>query len=311
METPREVGIAHLTLLDVSPPDLVLVAWAAGFDSIGVRVRVATRGEEPWPMAPGSPLLKETALRLADTGIQVLDIENVAIQPGLTRSDYEVALESGARLGARYLIVNSADPDLERTADTCAAITEAARLYGIRPVIEPMAFKEVRSLRQAVRVAERAGGGVLIDSLHFQRCGETFETLAQLDPDLLPYVQICDALLTPPATQPVLGALPRGQSRDGGPQLEARALRLLPGEGELPLGRLLAALPGGTPLSVEAPHTLVRDALTATDFALRARRAVAAVCAEDRIPDRAGQRWTASVGPCRPLGRQAVPYGPR
>ena len=49
------IGIAHLTLLALSPPELVSTAAEAGYDFVGVRVKAVTAGEHQYPMAPGSP----------------------------------------------------------------------------------------------------------------------------------------------------------------------------------------------------------------------------------------------------------------
>ena len=54
------IGIAHLTLLALSPPELVSTAAEAGYDFVGVRVKAVTEGEHQYPMAPGSPMSRET-----------------------------------------------------------------------------------------------------------------------------------------------------------------------------------------------------------------------------------------------------------
>ena len=273
----REVGIDHLTLLDLSPPELVNVAREAGFDSVSLRVAATAPNEQPWPMTAGSPMLEETVRRLDDTGIRVLAVEVVRIDPDTRREDYERALESGARLGARYVTVNSYDPDIERACETFAALTTAARPYGLRPLIEPIVYTRVSNLGEAVYIAERSGGGgILLDTLHFQRYGGRLEQLRSLDPQLLSYVQLCDAPLAPPSRLPRPQRLPRGQSTDGPDlQLESRAMRLLPGDGELPLADFLAALPEGIPVSVEAPVLSLWETLTPVEYARRARKAAA------------------------------------
>jgi hypothetical protein len=48
MNPTPQVGIDHLTLLQVSPPDLVVIASEAGFDAIGLLVGNAGPGEEPY-----------------------------------------------------------------------------------------------------------------------------------------------------------------------------------------------------------------------------------------------------------------------
>ena len=273
----REVGIDHLTMLDVSPPELVTIAREAGFDSVSPRVAAATPGEEPWPMTAGSPMLEETVRRLDDTGIRVLAVEVVRIGPDTRREDYESALESGARLEARYVAVNGDDPDIERACETFAALTADARPYGLRPIIEPIVYTRVSNLDEALYIAERSGGGgILLDTLHFQRYGGRLEQLRSVDPQLLSYVQLCDAPLAAPSGLPRPHRLPRGQSTDGSdPQLESRTMRLLPGEGELPLAEFLAALPAGIPVSVEAPVLSLWETLTPVELARRARQAVA------------------------------------
>ena len=109
-----------------------------------------------------------------------------------------------------------------------------------------MAYRSVRTLAEAVAIAGRSGGGgVLVDALHVQRCGVPLAALRAVDPALISYVQLCDAPLAAPGAGPA--------SADA--VHEARAARLLPGEGQLPLRELLAALPDGIPVAVEAPRS--------------------------------------------------------
>ena len=254
----RETGLEHLTLLHVSPPDLVTIAAEAGFGAVGLRVSPATDDERPWPVTPGSPMLAETLRRCADTGIAVLDVEAVRLGP--RAPDYAPVLEVAAALGARHVNAICDDPDLGRLSDQFAALAEAARQYGVRAVIEFMAYRSVRTLEDAVDIASRSGsGGVLVDALHVQRCGVSIPALRSVDPALLSYVQLCDAPL----------------ARQTDEVREARYGRLLPGDGGLPLHDLLDALPGGLPVAVEAPRTGGDDGDLA--FAARARRAVDSV----------------------------------
>jgi sugar phosphate isomerase/epimerase len=281
----REIGIDHLTLLDVSPPELVTIAREAGFDSVSLRVAATAPNEQPWPMIASSPMLEETVRRLDDTGIRVLAVEVVRVDPDTRREDYERALESGARLGARYVTVNSYDPDIERACETFAALTADVRPYGLRALIEPIVYTQVSNLDEALYIAGRSGGGgILLDTLHFQRYGGRLEQLRSLDPHLLSYVQLCDAPLAPPSGLPRPRRLPRGQSTDGTDlQLESRAMRLLPGDGELPLADILAALPAGIPVSVEAPVLSLWETLTPVEYARRARQAVESVTSAARV----------------------------
>ena len=72
--------------------------------------------------------------------------------------------------------------------------------YGIRAVIEFMAYKTVRTLGGALAIAARSdGGGILLDALHIQRCGTEIGQIERVDPRLLGYLQLCDAPLDRPA----------------------------------------------------------------------------------------------------------------
>lgn len=278
MRATPEVGIDPLTMLDVSPPDFVDLAREAGFDSVSLRAEAASAGEGRWPLDPGSPMLEETLRRLDHAGVRVLTIEVVRLRPGTRHEDYERTLEVATRLGARYLLVNSNDPEIDRAGETFAELADAAAPYSLRPLIEPITYTQASNLDDAVQICGGSGGGILVDALHFHRSGGRPEQLRALDPGLLPLVQLCDAPLAPPNNLPRPSALPGGQSTDGSDlQLESRAMRLLPGEGELPLGELLDVLPDGIPVSVEAPVLSLREALSDVEFARRARLAVEAL----------------------------------
>jgi hypothetical protein len=81
--------------------------------------------------------------------------------------------------------------------------------------------------------------------LQFFRSGASPSDVQDYEGALFPYAQICDGPLKAPET---LDAR----------RNEARENRLLPGRGELPLHELLAALPPGIPLSLEAPTAALR-----------------------------------------------------
>src|SRR5205807_1648727 len=130
------------------------------FTAVGVRVSPVTDAEHAWPMRPGSPMLAETIRRLADTGLTVLDAE--AIHPGDDPARCEPAIEVAAALGARFLTVLCDETDLDQFADRFAMLTDLARPYRVRPVVEFMAFRALRTLRDAVAIARHSGGGGLL-----------------------------------------------------------------------------------------------------------------------------------------------------
>lgn len=263
---PQLTGLEHLTLLRVSPWDLVSVAAKAGFGSVGLRISPVTDGEQPWPVWPGSPMLAETVRRCAATGITVLGVE--AIRLGSRPADYRPVLESAAELGAQYINAICEDPDLTRLSDTFAGLVEAAESYRVRPLIEFMAYRTVATLKDAVTIAANSGGGgILVDALHVQRCGVRLADLRAVDRGLLSYLQLCDAPLAAPADE----------------IREARSGRLLPGDGELPLRDLVAAMPADIPVTVEAPSSARWE--TPGEFAARARLALGSVLSHTQRSD--------------------------
>jgi sugar phosphate isomerase/epimerase len=270
----RPVGVGHLTMLDAAPPEWVRLAHDAAFEAVGIRIGVAGPAEERWPMDTGSPMLAETLHRLADTGTVVQDVEIIVIEPRSRVDDKEPLFEVGARLGARFFNVMVTDPDVGRAHDTFAALCERALPYGLRPCMEGISYTAVRDLQTAFAVLEGTGGGLIVDPLHIQRSGDDVTDVRRVAPSALAYLQLCDGPREVPDGLRIPRQLPRGQSAGGSvAQLESRAARLLPGEGEIPVVDFTAALPADLPVSVEAPNRALLAELGAPAFLRRAREA--------------------------------------
>ena len=284
------IGIAHLTLLRLSPPELVSTAAAAGYDFVGIRVNRVTATERQYPMQPGSPMSRETVRRLTDTGLTVRDVEFLTLGPKTGPADWLPALEAGAALGARTLSVVGTDPDRARLADTLALLTVDARELGIVPTLEPISYQPVSRVAEAAALARAAGAAVLLDALHIQRGGSDLAEVRALEPELVPCVQLCDGPLDTPETIELPGRLPMGMTADGSPRhVESRVQRQLVGEGEFPLAELLGAVPAGTPISVEVPHAALQSRTTAAEFARLNLRAVRQLLARVETREEAGR----------------------
>jgi sugar phosphate isomerase/epimerase len=276
------IGIAHLTLLRLSPPELVTAAAEAGYDFVGIRVKAVTRGEHQYPMEPGSPMSRETLHRLDDTGLTVRDIEFLTVGPDTGADDWRPALEAGAALGASTFSVVGVDPDRGRLTDTLARLTADSAAYGIRPTLEPISYQPVSRVADAAAIARAAGAAVLLDSLHIQRGGSSLDDVRALEPELVPCIQLCDGPLAVPTSLELPAQLPLGMTADGSVlQVEARVQRRVVGDGEFPLAELLAAVPATTPISVEVPHATLQAQLSALEFAALNLRAVQALLARE------------------------------
>jgi sugar phosphate isomerase/epimerase len=151
-------------------------------------------------------------------------------------------LATGAAIGASRVAVAGDSDDLRLVAGKMAAICDLAGEFNIAVDLEFMPFRAVRNLDEAVEVvrrAERANAHILVDALHVFRSGSSLDALARLDRRWIGTLQLCDAPRMLPAGLDLV--------------TEARARRLLPGAGELPLWALLDALPADIPLGVEVP----------------------------------------------------------
>ena len=209
MSTP--IGIAHLTLLRLSPPELVTIAAEAGYDFVGIRVKAITEGEHQYPMQPGSPMSRETLRRLDDTGLTVRDIEFLTLRPDTGPDDWQPALEAVPRLASTFSVVG-VDDDPARLTDTLARLTADGASYGIRPTLEPIGYQPVSRVADAAAIARATGAAVLLDALHIQRGGSSLDDVRALEPELVPCIQLCDGPLAVPQTLELPAELPLGMT---------------------------------------------------------------------------------------------------
>jgi sugar phosphate isomerase/epimerase len=238
----ERLSLAHLTVLDATPLQLIDAAVAGGFDFIGLRIVPPTPADAIVAVVGDQQLIRQIERRLDETGLRLLDAETFWLSPSTRIQDLVPACETAAQLSARYLLVVGNDPDESRLIANFAALCEAARPLGLKPVLEFVPFCQTRTLDAALRViatAAQSNAGLLVDALHLMRSGGSPDDLRGIDPALLDYWQICDASTTPPA--------------DNDLRAEARTRRFYPGQGDLPIDAMLDRLPSNIPMSVEAP----------------------------------------------------------
>ncbi|MNE28981.1 Xylose isomerase-like TIM barrel [compost metagenome] len=239
----RNLSLAALTVLELSPPDMVEVAARAGYSHVGLRLVPATAEEHHFPLVADAGLRRQTQARLRDSGVQVFDIEILRLKPETRVADFEPILAAGAELGASTVLVAGNDPDEARLTENFAAFCDLAGGFGLYPHLEFMPWTDAKDLVQAMRIVENAGranGCVLVDAFHFNRSGSRLEDLARLDPARMRYAQLCD----------VAGPVPDDMDEI---LRQARNERRFPGDGDCDLLGLLRALPADLPLSLEVP----------------------------------------------------------
>jgi sugar phosphate isomerase/epimerase len=153
-------------------------------------------------------------------------------------------------------------PDEARLTANFAAFCALAQQFGIGANLEPMPWTDCKDFAQGVRIVTAAGhenGGVLIDPIHFDRGGSTTSEIAGVPPARFRYMQLCDA----PAERP---------SDIQGLLYQARAERLLPGDGGLDLIGMLREVPGDLPISLEIPMETLAKTLPARADEAHARQ---------------------------------------
>lgn len=270
----RRFALAPLTLIELTPPDLVRVAGEAGYDAVGLRLSPFRAGEAQHPMLSSggrkAPMLLETEQRLRDSGLEVLDIEVMLLTPDRDVRDFEPVFEAGTLLGAKHALTLIDIADAAQAADRFAALCELAAPFGLNCALEFAAWLGVGSVQKAnavVTAAAQPNGGVMLDPFHLFRSGGSVADVAGIDPSRLRYAQFCDAPLAPPPTIQAISE-------------EARFERLFPGEGGLPLIEFLRALPQGIPLGLEIPRRQLAQSVGPGERAARALRAAKTVAAD-------------------------------
>src|SRR5580765_6479718 len=171
--TSRPISLAHLTVLDTTPPELITVAAAAGFRTIGIRLTATPSvGVPPYDMLREGPMLRETLARMADTGVSVLDTEFLRFEPDQPVGVPEGFLEVSARLGARHVLVMSAEPEEARTLERFGKLCDRAAPYGLTVGLEFAVYTGVRTLAHAAQMvarSKRTNTSIVVDALHFSR----------------------------------------------------------------------------------------------------------------------------------------------
>ncbi len=184
------------------------------------------------------------------------------VEPALV----EVRGRASGRTTTWEVATVSTPPDL---SERLAAICELGEPLGLDFNLEPMPWTDVKNLQQGTRVVTASGrtnAGVLIDPIHFDRAGNVPADIAAVARERLRYAQLCDA----PAERP----------RDTETLLyQARAERLMPGDGGLDLVGILRTLPAELPLALEVPMLTLAKTVPAVERAKRIRTKTEALLA--------------------------------
>ncbi|MFT4265235.1 MAG: TIM barrel protein [Nocardioides sp.] len=240
-----DLGIEYQTVMGLPPIEFVHLAADLGCSRISMKARGGGGPYNPWGF-PEYSFVDDAALRrrmcaaMDARGVSISLGEGFVVLPGRDLLQDRANLDVMEEFGVRRVNAVTMDPDLARSVDQIGALAEAAAERGMETTMEfarSLAVSELAEAMWIVAEVARPDFRLLIDTMHVARSGVTPEELGALDPSLIGYVQLCDA------TVRQNHAVYRDDSSD----------RLVPGEGELPLPELLAAMPAGLPVGVEVP----------------------------------------------------------
>jgi sugar phosphate isomerase/epimerase len=247
----HEFSLAHLSALSLSPPEMVDVAARVGYRYVGLRLAPVTPNEPRYPLPYDEQMMRETQACLADTGMEVLDVELARLAPDVDAVSFAPMLEAAARLGAKHVLAQTPDPERARAIERFARLCELAAPFNLSVNLEFITWTATADLDAAVAIvtaAHQANAGILIDTLHFCRSRCSVEALRALPREWFRFAQVCDAPAQAPDT--VEGLIHA-----------ARNERLFLGDGGLDVRGILDALPRGIPYSLEIPQTTLARTL--------------------------------------------------
>jgi sugar phosphate isomerase/epimerase len=187
-------------------------------------------------------LRRETVAAMNHRGVTISLGDGFLVLRGAEMHAFAADLDILAELRVPLINVVSLDPDLTRTFDQFAVLTQLAAQRGIHTVVEPVPGLTVGDLPTALAAQNHVGRPdfrLLIDTMHLVRSGASAADVAAIEPARIGYAQLSDTTLRP---------------RMDNYMEEAMFERMVPGEGQLPLRDILSALPHDVVIELEVPR---------------------------------------------------------
>jgi sugar phosphate isomerase/epimerase len=196
---------------------------------------------QPYSLRDDPRLRQDLLAAMEDHDVSISLGEGLLIAPGVDVRSYADDLDIMAELRIPRINTVSLEPDRGRTFDELAALTALAAERGIATCVEPvvgLSIADLPSALAAVEYVDRDEISLLVDTMHVARFGATADDLWSIPAQRIGYIQLSDTTL-----QPRMKIYAE----------EAMYERMAPGEGELPLADMLAALPDDRVVGLEVP----------------------------------------------------------
>jgi len=247
----RKFSLAHLTVLQWTPSEMIYNAKLIGYDYVGIRsIYMGLPGEPNYDLSKRDRLYQLTKTALEEAGLKIHDIELAKIEKGRDVSYYEPAFEVAAELGVTDVISSIWTDDKDYYLDQFAKLCDLAKQYNLFVNLEFVTWAEVKNLKEAKEVIDtvnRTNSGYLIDTLHFYRSKVSLSELDDIPEEKFRMVHICDGPREIPTNKEDLAVT----GREG---------RYYVGEGAIPIYDIVKKMGDDIVLSLELPNVQkVRD----------------------------------------------------
>jgi len=241
-----DLGIEYISVFGLPPVQFVELAADLGCRYITSSLRRSgAYNPHAYPifcLREDAALRREMIAVMRERGVSLSLGEGIGILENVdVRNAYPADLGLMAELGIPRINVVSLDPHLGRTFDQLGLLAEMAANIGIETMVEFVPIFTISDLATAVAAVKHVGRPdcrIMFDTMHFGRSAAPISDLADVDPQFIGYVQLCDARRIP-VIQDYLE--------------EAMYERMVPGEGELPLLDMLKVLPRDRVIGLEVP----------------------------------------------------------
>ena len=241
----NRLGIERLSVFGMPPVEFVTMAADLGCGYIGIGLAPMMNfnpdNHPDWSLRENAALRREMVAALSDRNVAIGVVEGFALVPGQDIRSCASDLDLVRELGGKRIACVSLDKDMQGTIDGFAVLAEMADERGLLVSAEMGSLGPYGLVDAALAIVQGIGMSnfsLMLDAMHYFRMGNTSAQLADIDPALIGYVQLCD--------------VPWKQRFETYME-EAMYERMVPGEGELPLREFVSLLPADVVVSLEIP----------------------------------------------------------
>ena len=240
----NRLGIEMISVFGLPPVEYVNLAADLGCANISASltpIDINPHGYTSFSLFEDAALRREMIAAMRDRGVSISLGEGLTARANVDIRSREPELDIMAELGVKRVNAVSLDPDLGASFDKFAILAEMAAARGMVTTTEFAPSLPVADLPTAIAAVRHVGRRdfrLVIDTMHFMRSGAKPGDLQAIDPDMIGYVQLCDAPFT---------------SRFDSYMAESMTERMVPGTGDAPLRDILALVPRDRVVSLELP----------------------------------------------------------